>query len=66
MRKLPQEVICDHCGFTNEYETKRLRYVGVEGAWTCPACSLCNTTWHMENGFRTELGYQRDLEVGGL
>ncbi len=63
MRKLPQEVICDHCGYIAPEESERLKGVGDEGAWTCPACSLCNTTYHLDSGFRTELGYNRNLEI---
>lgn len=66
MRELPTQVICDHCGYICAKETERLGDVGDEGAWLCPACELCNTSYHLENGFRTELGYQRDLEVGYL
>ena len=63
MRKLPDKVICDHCGYISDYETMRLKNVGDESAWLCPACELCNTSYHLEIRFRTELGYQRDLEV---
>lgn len=66
MRKLPDKVICDHCGYVSDYETERLKNVGDESAWLCPACELCNTSYHLEIGFRTELGYQRNLEVGFL
>lgn len=63
---LPQLVACDHCGYESEEQTERLGDVGAEGAWTCPACSICNTTWHREGGYVTVLGYERDLEVGFL
>ena len=63
MSRLLQQVECTHCDYANDYETKRLRYVGASGAWICPACELCNTTYHMDSGFRTELRYHRDLEV---
>lgn len=66
MYLLPNNVECDHCGYVNETEAKRLSDVGAEGAWLCPACSICNTTYHLDSGFRTELGYRRDLEVGFL
>ncbi len=66
MSGLPQQVECDHCGYFSKYETERLGNVGDEGAWLCPACVLCNTTYHLDIGFRTELGYTRDLEVGFL
>lgn len=59
-------VECDHCGYNNKYEADRLKGDGAEGAWCCPACSLCNTTYHKPDGFVTVLGYQRDLEVGVL
>jgi hypothetical protein len=64
--RLPQIVVCDHCGFENDHEEKRLGEVGNEGAWVCPACSICNTTYHKPEGYVTVLGYQRDLEVGFL
>jgi len=63
---LPQTVICEHCGYDNEYETNRLSAVGAEGAWCCPSCSICNTTYRKPQGYATVLGYQRDLEVGYL
>ena len=61
---LPQQVECNHCGYTSSHEATRLRVVGASGAWVCPACNLCNTTYHLNTGFRTELGYHRHLEVG--
>jgi len=60
---LPQHVECDHCGYVNDHEVKRLREVGASGAWVCPACSVCNTTYHVEAGFITQLGYNRELEI---
>ena len=63
---LPQQIECDHCGYESDYETKRLNAVGAVGAWTCPACELCNTSYHKPEGYVTVLGYQRDLEVGYL
>ena len=66
MRKLPQQVICDHCGYITQTETKRLGEVGDEGSWVCPACSICNTSYHKSEGYVTVLGYQRDLEIGYL
>ncbi len=66
MRKLSQQVICDHCGYITEAESERLGKVGDEGAWICPACVLCNTSYHMEEGFKTIIGYHRDLEAGFL
>ena len=59
-------ILCDHCGYVSEYETKRLGSVGDEGAWICPACSLCNTTYHVTDGYLTVLGYERELEIGFL
>ena len=66
MRKLPQQIICDHCGYITAEESKRLGDVGDEGAWICPACELCNTSYHLEHGFVTHVGYERDLEIGFL
>lgn len=66
MSGLPQRVECNHCGYISEYEAERLKSVGAEGAWICSACSLCNTTYHLDIGFKTILGYHRDLEVGVL
>lgn len=61
---LPQHAECDHCGYVSEEETGRLCAIGDEGAWICPSCSVCNTTRHIDIGYITQLGYQRNLEVG--
>ena len=61
---LPTQILCDHCGYVSKSEAKRLSEVGASGAWICPACILCNTTYHLDDGFCTVLGYHRDLEVG--
>lgn len=66
MSGLPKHIECDHCGYVSEKEAKRLDKVGDEGAWICPSCVLCNTSYHNEQGFITVLGYHRDLEVGFL
>lgn len=58
-----KQVECAHCGYESDYETKRLGDVGNEGAWVCPACTLCNTSYHKPKGYVTVLGYHRDLEV---
>lgn len=63
---LPKVIECDHCGYESEYETKRLGNVGDSGAWVCPSCEICNTSYHKPQGYATVLGYQRDLEVGYL
>ncbi len=63
---LPKIITCDHCGYENDHETTRLAAIGAEGAWVCPACSICNTSYHKPEGYATVLGYQRDLEVGYL
>jgi hypothetical protein len=57
---------CEHCDYRNKYEEKRLAPIGSSGAWVCPACGICNTTYHKPIGFVTTLGYQRELEVGYL
>lgn len=62
---LPQHVECDHCGYVNDDETNSIES-GSSRAWVCPACNICNTTWHSDIGFLTKLGYQRDLLVGFL
>ena len=63
MSSLPNLVICDHCDYVNPHEEKRLKDVGDEGSWACPACSECNTTYHKTLGFVTVLGYDRTVEV---
>lgn len=60
---MTQKVECAHCGYDNEEQAERLCDLGDEGAWTCPACGVCNTTYHLYKGFKTELGYQRELDI---
>ena len=66
---MSKHIVCDHCGYVEQDLSKypeRLQHPGDDSGWMCPACNLCNTVYLTDQGYRTELGYNRDLQVGYL